>query len=669
MRRPLRLLAATLASLLLPLAVQAPSAQAATPTGAWSSEAPTARVIVKLKSGSTLLRSQALSAKAVARAEQMRSLGQRFGMSLATGRAIGERSQVVFASGVSSDQLAKTLSADPDVEYAEPDHRRHVLAVPNDPLYVASAANSPQSGQWYLRPPTTALPSSINAEGAWDLLAGNTATVVVAVLDTGVRFDHPDLGRVASGGSLLPGYDMIGTHDNSVSTANDGDARDADPSDPGDAVTAADKAAFPSIYGDCDVAMMPKSTWHGTETAGLVAALTNNGRGMASLSGPGHNLQVLPVRVLGKCGGFDSDIQAGMRWAAGLHVDGVPDNTTPAKVLNLSLGADGACTQAYLDTVKAVNAQGAVVVAAAGNSEGHAVGTPANCAGVIAVAGVRHTGTKVGFSDIGPEIAISAPGGNCVNNESPCLYPILSTTNSGVLTPKAADDVYTTDGANFSAGTSFSSPLVAGTVGLMMAAQPALKPADIKAILQRSARAFPTTGAGASVSQCRAPSASRPQDECYCTTATCGAGMLDTLAAVKASLVVPRIAELASAPVAGQPLTLTAAAPLLPAGVTVVGYKWSLVDGGGIVSGLTGDVNGASVSATPTGPGAFTVALQMTDSTGGTSTTTMTVTVPDAANPAPSDSGGGGGGSLGWMLLLPLALVAAATRRKSRLNA
>ncbi len=154
------------------------------------------------------------------------------------------------------------------------------------------------------------------------------------------------------------------------------------------------------------------SSWHGTQTAGLIGALTNNGVGMASV---GRTVRILPVRVLGKCGGFDADIIAGMRWAAGLSVPGVPANPNPARVINMSLGGAGVCTQAYVDAVNEINAAGVTIIASAGNSTGHAVSSPANCPGVIAVAGLRHVGTKVGFSDLGPQISISAPGGNCVN--------------------------------------------------------------------------------------------------------------------------------------------------------------------------------------------------------------------------------------------------------------
>src|ERR1051325_10994717 len=107
----------------------------------------------------------------------------------------------------------------------------------------------------------------------------------------------------------------------------------------------------------------------------------------------GNQVRVMPLRVLGKCGGYDSDILDAMRWAAGIPVAGVPASTVKAQVINLSLGSDGPCTQAYVEAIAHVKAQGVTVVAAAGN-DGVAVGTPANCAGAIAVGGVRQTGTK-----------------------------------------------------------------------------------------------------------------------------------------------------------------------------------------------------------------------------------------------------------------------------------
>jgi serine protease len=496
-----------------------------------------ARVIVKLKPESGLLLDRALVGNAFPTNRAL-ALGQRLGLSMTAGNALSETAQVVFASGMSSAELARRLALESDVEYAVPDQRRYHFVAPNDPLYADGVGgNGPAVGQWYLRAPAGAILSSINVEPAWDVTIGSPS-VVVADLDTGVRFDHPDLLAIAAGGNLLPGYDMI----SDVAVANDGNGRDADASDPGDWVTQAEISQPGGPFFQCTTNGPENSSWHGTQTAGLIAALTNNGLGMASV---GRTVQLLPVRVLGKCGGFDSDIIAGMRWAAGMSVPGVPANPNPAKVINMSLGAPGACSAAYQDAVTAINAVGTVIVAAAGNSTGHSVGAPANCVGIIAVAGLRHVGTKVGFSDIGPEIAISAPGGNCVNTTAglPCLYPILTTSNSGTTTPVAP--IYT-DSFNPSLGTSFAAPLVSGTVALMFSAQPALTPFQVRLTLEATARPFPTTSSdnGTSVPQCTAPqfdSTGAPIDqlECVCTIDTCGAGMLDAGAAVSASSSAP----------------------------------------------------------------------------------------------------------------------------------
>jgi serine protease len=278
------------------------------------------------------------------------------------------------------------------------------------------------------------------------------------------------------------------------------------------------------------------SSWHGTQVSGLVAALANNGIGMA---GAAPGVRVVPVRVLGKCGGYDSDILAGMRWAAGLAVPGAPANPYPARVINLSLGSDGVCSAAYREAVDEMTAAGTVIVAAAGNSSGHAVGTPPNCSGVIAVAGLRHVGTKVGFSSLGPEVAISAPGGNCVNTatNAACLYPILTTTDSGTTVPvrSAYSDSYDT-----SVGTSFSTPLVSSVAALVLSVHPTMTPQDVTRLLQATARPFPplgSIGSSSTAPECTPPQYSlrgMPVDqvECYCTTTTCGAGMLDAGAAL-----------------------------------------------------------------------------------------------------------------------------------------
>jgi serine protease len=267
--------------------------------------------------------------------------------------------------------------------------------------------------------------------------------------------------------------------------------------------------------------------------AGIIGAVSNNGLGMA---GVGRGIALLPVRVLGKCGGYTSDIAAGIRWAAGLAVPGVPLNPDPARVINLSLGGQpGPCANgsALQTAVSAATAGGAVVVAAAGNI-GLASTSPANCPGAIGVAGVRHIGTKVGYSALGADISIAAPAGNCVNLAGSCLYPILSTTNAGTTTPVAGSDRYTTGGSDFAVGTSFASPLAAGVAALMLSTNPALTAAQVRSFLQASARPFPAAGADPGTPFCQAPGATE-QDECYCTTATCGAGLLDARAAVQAA--------------------------------------------------------------------------------------------------------------------------------------
>ncbi len=604
--------------------------------------APDARVIVKLKP----------AAPGADRAvDRLAAMAARRGVALQGQRSLGAEVRLVTARGSSSAELARRLAADPEVAYAVPDRRMRRFALPNDPLYTTGGANGPLDGQWYLRPPNSLFVAAIDAQTAWDTTRGSPS-VVVAVLDTGVRFNHPDLGRVGSGGKLLPGYDFI----TRTAVAGDGGGRDADASDPGDFVLQADLDGG-NLGSDCE---LEDSSWHGTQVAGIVGALTDNAVGMA---GTGWDVRLLPLRVLGKCGGFESDIVAAMRWAAGITVSGVPDNTTPAQVLNLSLGGSGACGAAYADAVTDVTARGVAVVASAGNTVGHAVSAPANCPGVIGVAALRHVGSKVGFSDLGPEVALSAPGGNCVNiaaNE-PCLYPLLTTTDSGETAP--AGPTYT-DGLNITVGTSFSAPLVSGVAALALAVQPALTPAELRSLLRRTTRPFPTSGGSAATPTCTPPrftSGGAPVDqaECYCTTDTCGAGMLDARAAVRAALgPIVRIALGSAAPRAGQPLTLDASGTLLSAGRSVASVRWQVVDGGGIVSGFDGRDDLPTATITPTGRGSFSVSVTVTDSAGAVATATERIAV--------AGSGGGGGGALGlpWLLALGAAVVAA--RRLNR---
>ena len=591
-----------------------------------------ARVIVKYRSGS------ALAHAAAGQPRQAALLGRQLALaSMQDGHVLGRRTQSLRARGLSSSQLAQRLSALPEIEWAVPARRKTITAVlPGDPYFADGQTSiTPTAGQWYLRAPDATLVSAVNAVGAWAITTGSTA-VTVAVLDTGVRTDHPDLA-----GKLHPGYDFV-----SRTTASaDGDGRDADPSDPGDWSTAADS---------CGAA---NSSWHGTQVAGLIGAATDNGIGMAGLA---RNVMVLPVRVLGKCGGYDDDIIAAMRWASGLSSSPAA-NAHPARVLNLSLGSSGVCSAAYRDAIAELTAAGVSVVVAAGNDTGHAVNEPANCPGAIAVSGLRHAGTKVGYSNIGPEVAIAAPAGNCVNETGPCLYPLLTTTNASKTSPGA--NIYS-DGVAPTLGTSFASPMVAGTVGLMLSVEPRMTPAELKSALQASARPFPATGAQEAGTQACQPPSTVDQIECYCTTTTCGAGMLDTGGAVtlaREALLAPTaaISLPSAASIAGDSITLSGAGSTASEGRTITGYQWRLIRGADLAD-LVGATDGTSVTLATRAAGEVVVQLTVTDSANASRSSTQAITI--AAVPvvvsAPAGSGGGGGAlAWGWIAGLAAAVL------------
>lgn len=631
-----------------------------------------ARVIVGYKTDAQALKRWPLSAQPtrsdVLDVMQRRAdnLARAVGVPLETGRALSDRMHVLRASGLSSEALARKLAADPDIAFAVPDGRKRALMVPNDPLYTAGPTinltlqtGGPVAGQWYLKAPAGEVKSSINATTAWDILPAAGSGVVVAVIDTGVLTDHTDLQ-----GRLLPGYDFIAD----VPTANDGDGRDSDPNDAGDWITTAENAR--GTFANCGV---EDSSWHGTKVAGIIGAATNNGIGIAGIA---FGAQIRPVRVLGKCGGYDSDIIAGMLWAAGINQPGLAGSSPAARVLNMSLGSDGSCSAAYRDAVAQVNAAGAVVVAAAGNSAGRAVGTPANCPGMIAVAGLRHAGTKVGFSDLGPEITIAAPGGNCVNTTagSACVYPIVTTTNAGTQRPLAGSSTYT-NAFDIAVGTSFATPIVAGTVALILGAQPGLTPTEVKDLIQKTARAFPTSGADngpddpTPVSACVAPGTT-DQLQCYCNTSLCGAGMLDAASAAQAAKgIFARIASSPASPQAGTAIQLSGTGTLLGAGRSVATWSWTLLNGGGVVSGFSGSTNASTASLQPTAAGTITVRLTVTDDLGRTSTADATLEVAAATTTGSGSgssggSGGGGTSSPGWLLGLLFAAGILRARHK-----
>lgn len=351
------------------------------------------------------------------------------------------------------------------------------------PAMVPNDANYAQ--QWHLKTGVTGF--GINAERAWDKTIGNP-NVVIAVLDTGVT-THADLTP-----NLVAGYDFV----SSAERGNDGDGRDDDPSDPGDWVTADESYSPGSPWYGCRAT---DSSWHGTHVAGLAAAAGNNGRGVTGVS---WSAKIQPVRVLGKCGGYLSDLASAIAWSAGVPVYGAPENKTPAKIISMSLGGMGSCSSYLQNAINLARQRGAVVVAAAGNLNMDAASVaPANCSGVIAVGATGKNGFKSYYSNYGMRVSIAAPGGDM--SVDGMEGGILSTYNSGATTP--GGETYT-----HLQGTSMATPLVSGAIALTMAANPKITAGDAAQAITRKAASFPTG------SDCR--------------PGVCGTGLLDVAAAV-----------------------------------------------------------------------------------------------------------------------------------------
>jgi serine protease len=592
--------------------------------------------------------------------ERVRGLAGRLGQRLTHNRNIGGRMSVIqLGNAQQGTALAATLQAlrtDPDVEFAEPDNWvKPQPYTPNDPLFSDALVHlgQPYESQWYLK---GVQPAAIRADSAWDITRGGASaatSVVVAVIDTGVRLDHPDLA-----GKLLPGYDFVSV----PAIANDGNGWDADPSDPGDFVSPQDLNSPPFNSGDCE---QSNSSWHGTRVAGLIGANTDNGAGMA---GTGFNVRIVPARALGKCGGHASDVIAAMYWAAGMAVPppllnstSLPVNANPAQILNLSLGSNDTCGAPYATAVADVTAHGVLVVASSGN-EGTAVGSPASCPGALAVAGLRHAGTKVGYSNLGPEVGIAAPAGNCVFVllvTDPCVYSLNTTTNLGAQTPGA--NGYSTPLQQPTYGTSFSSPLVAGTAGLMKALNPALTPALLIARIKESARAFPTTSIDATIQPpvCALPSAVPLQNaECICNTEVCGAGMLDAAAAVLAAQRPAVLASISSPVGGGRRVTLDGSHSAAATGRTIASYFWSVdsVSAGAAAPAINSPNQAVASTSAPTS-GSYVLRLTVTDNLGNSDFALVTVTPAGGNSNSPPPEQDSGGGNFSLLLSLAAALL------------
>lgn len=375
-------------------------------------------------------------------------------------RTTAQKATVVTTSTKLTAEQAKrymaALSSNPSVASVEPDLMRRSTArrqasatnaqatatkaqaaasatTPNDTLY---------SQQWNLHGT-----KGISAPEAWKTSQGSGVTV--AVIDTGI-VKHPDLDA-----NVLPGYDFI----TEPEMARDGNGRDNDATDEGnwEEENVCDSGAEAS-----------ESNWHGTHVAGSIAAIMNNKRGVVGVA---PSAKILPVRALGMCGGYDSDIADAMIWAAGGTVEGVPANTNPAQIINLSLGGEGTCPATYTKAIAEVNKRGSILVVAAGNeSQDTSKVAPANCGGSIVVGSTDQNGQRSEFSNYGKIVDVSAPGD-----------AIMSTVDHGTT-------VSTGPGYTEYDGTSMATPQVAGIIALLKSVDPSLTAARAKEILKKTSK-------------------------------------------------------------------------------------------------------------------------------------------------------------------------------------
>ena len=577
--------------------------------------------------------------------------------------------------------VAARLAADPAVEYAEPDIVFKPSALPNDtelPLkqWNWAAPLDMYTGAVQVTPAvpdkTELATGGINMAAAWDLPVGSNE-VVIAIIDTGI-INHPDLNGSsalgayvpqAAGGRFLAGYDFISANALGLAAPgvenNDGVVgRDPNPTDPGDAVDANTKNTNAMCYENKRTAnnFATPNTWHGTRTAGIIAAIADNTSGMAGIASKA-NIKILPVRALGRCGGQLSDIVDAITWASGgpgVTGPGLQANATPAKVINVgAASAPGIpCPQPLQDAITAAIGRGAVVVAPTGNNYALDISAPANCSGVIAVTAHAINGESAQYTNIGPESkqgpnpTLSAPGGgrpasldtldDAIDNPRWAGFSIWSTGRDGANVlgivrannPNAAGE----EAAYMFSGTSDAAAQVSAAAALVLAKRNAT-PAQVKDVLTTSARPFPA------LAKCGVGNVWAGQ---------CGSGMLDVLRAIQATdppVVVTPPANVTVA--AGGTASFTVEA------IGAVSYQW--VRAGVAIAGATGPTYTTPPLAATDNNVAFQV--NMSNSFGGTTSPAAVVTVTSTAANSPS----GGGALPTWQLLLLSALLLAARVR------
>jgi len=350
--------------------------------------------------------------------------------------------------------LANILDSDESVVDWFPNYNVTKQAI-SDPFYEK---------QWHYFPNGSfedgKFPGGTDISELWSFSPGSS-DVVVAVLDTGFLFDHEDAANV------IDGFDFVSDLD----ASNDGDGWDSNAQDPGDAC-----------------GPLNTNSWHGSHVAGTIGALGHNGLGGVGIN---KNVSIIPVRVLGKCGGNFNDILTAVLWAADLLDSqslielGLPRVSKKANIINMSLGGLGRCQRGAANIFQRVAESGTLVVVAAGNDARNASDfVPASCPGVMTVAASDMSGSLVGrYSNFGPLVSIMAPGGD------------IKSDLDGNGFPDGVFSMIKDDYAFFN-GTSMAAPHVAGLAAHIYALNPDLSPSQvanlmIKFGLQRNSEQCP----------------------------------------------------------------------------------------------------------------------------------------------------------------------------------
>lgn len=506
---------------------------------------------------------------------------------LTFGRSIDSDTRVYGTSEPLSDSdlenLADDLGSLGNVVDVVPNVRvRNISTVVNDPGYPQQKSLTGAYG--------------INPVPAWALTLGSG--VKVAVLDTGIATGHPDLQS-----NIVGGFDFVSADGpGDYYTANDGNGWDADPSDPGDWCDL-DASGNQRPNGEFD-----PSSWHGTHVAGTIAALQNNTDpgtgGYVGVTGVAPLAQVVPIRVMGRCGGYLSDLVSAMKWAVGITVSGAPANANPAKILNLSLGADQVCTTGLAAVVNEVTATGALVVAAAGNDNASASGSfPANCSQTLAVAATDDNGLRAWFSNYGSLVDIAAPG-----------VGVVSTYNMGDTGP--TDPAY----ARLS-GTSMATPHVAGVAALVRAVNPALTSEQLSDVLRTRVTTLPAYPG--------TPPAPGATGYPSCDVAnTCGSGILNAGSAVTfaAANIRPSEPRNVTAARSGRDVTVSWDAPL-DTGTSAISSYTVLVNNSDACTTADGATLSCTVTGLALGTYTFTVVATNASGRGPVSSSSAAVTV------------------------------------------